>query len=107
MSRKEEQVLSYIRQVARDNVPAGSSVILYGSRARGDAAKDSDWDILIVLDKPSIERSDYDTVSYPFFEGGLSIGELFSPVLYTKEEWRRHSNTLFGYNVNSQGIKVL
>lgn len=62
---------------------------------------------LIVLDKAAIERSDYDRVSYPFFEKGLSIGELFSPVLYTKEEWRSHADTLFGYNVNSEGIKVL
>ena len=107
MSRKEKQVLSYIRQVARENVPAGGSVILYGSRARGSASKDSDWDLLIVLDKATIERSDYDRVSYPFFESGLSIGELFSPVLYTKEEWRRRADTLFGYNVNTEGIRVL
>jgi len=30
-------------------------IILYGSRARGDAQPDSDWDLLILLDGP-VER---------------------------------------------------
>jgi len=27
-------------------------IVLYGSRARGDAAPDSDWDLLVLLDGP-------------------------------------------------------
>ena len=28
---------------------------MYGSRARNEATEDSDWDLLILLDKPKIE----------------------------------------------------
>ncbi|MCS6886879.1 nucleotidyltransferase domain-containing protein [Chloroflexus sp.] len=31
-------------------------ILLFGSRARGDARPDSDWDFLIVIDRP-LERS--------------------------------------------------
>ncbi|HEY8292558.1 MAG TPA: nucleotidyltransferase domain-containing protein, partial [Thermomicrobiales bacterium] len=37
----------------RETVPAvepTAQVILYGSRARGDAEPDSDWDLLVLLD---------------------------------------------------------
>ena len=39
------QVLSLIRDTIRASEPA-AQIILYGSRARGDAREDSDWDVL-------------------------------------------------------------
>lgn len=59
---------------------------MYGSRTRGDAHADSDWDLLIILDKPSIEQSDYDNVSYPLTALGWKLGGMIIPALYTKEE---------------------
>ena len=58
--------LTRIKQTAISTIPKGGRAILYGSRARGDARKDSDWDILILLDKDTLDQSDYDNVSYPF-----------------------------------------
>ena len=66
---------------------------LYGSRARGEAHKDSDWDILIVLPKNKLEQSDYDNVSYPLVELGWILGEKINPIIYTKEEWDANSIT--------------
>lgn len=43
-------------------MPAGSSLLLYGSRARGNAREDSDWDLLILLDKPRLEA---DATAWP------------------------------------------
>jgi len=48
------QDLGFAQQVAeviRAHVPE-ARVILYGSRARGDAQPDSDWDVLIVAPAP-------------------------------------------------------
>ena len=33
-------------------VEPGAEVILYGSRARGDAHAESDWDLLVLVDGP-------------------------------------------------------
>jgi len=46
-------------------MPAGGKAILFGSQARGTARDDSDWDILIILDKEELLPSDYDNVTYP------------------------------------------
>ena len=99
--------MDFIRQVAKKSVPAGGKVVLYGSRARGEARPDSDWDLLIILNKPQLEQSDYDEVSYPFFESGLTIGQLFSPILYTRDEWENRKSTLFHYNVETEGIRIV
>ena len=67
-------------------MPPNSSLLLYGSRARGDADEDSDWDLLILLDKAQLVADDYD-VTYPFRELGWNIGEEISPHVYTKKQW--------------------
>ena len=81
------EVISSIKEVAKSALPQNSKLLLYGSRARNEAHKGSDWDLLILLDKPQIEESDYDNVSFPFTLLGWNIGELISPQMYTKKEW--------------------
>ena len=87
-----------IRETGRKVVPPGGQVWLFGSRARGDAHEGSDWDILILLDKPKITLDDYD-VGYPFREAGWEMGEEINPQVYSKEEWSRYSFTPFYKNV--------
>lgn len=38
---------------------------MFGSQARGDVYDESDWDILILLDKEKITSADFDTYAYP------------------------------------------
>ena len=76
-------VLNSIKDLASKTLPANSSLLLYGSRARGDNRPDSDWDLLILLDKPKLSSQDYD-YGYPFREFGWDIGEEISPHIYTK-----------------------
>ena len=93
------QVIDNIRQVAAQVLPKGSTLYLYGSRARGDYHKDSDWDLLVLLDKPKIEPGDFDKYSYPFVLLGWDFGEDIRPHAYTKAEWFDGPHAMFYYNV--------
>ena len=93
------QVIDSIRQVAARVLPKGSTLYLYGSRARGDYHKDSDWDLLVLLDKPKIEHGDFDKYSYPFVLLGWDFGEDIRPHAYTKAEWFDGPHAMFYYNV--------
>ena len=107
MTNKNRAVLNQIRQVARKNVPNGSLVLLFGSRARGETTKGSDWDVLIVLPKDLLRQEDYDRVSYPLVELGWVLGEQINPIVYTQHEWKRNSITPFYDNVLRDGISLL
>lgn len=86
------------------SVNKNGKVILYGSQARGTANQNSDWDILILLDKPKIEPEDFDRISYPLVELGWNEGEQISPKLYTFAEWQKRSFTPFYKNIEKEGI---
>ena len=83
-----------------------AQVFLFGSRARGDAHSNSDWDILILLDKDRITSEDMDTISYPIRELGWELDEMLNPIMYTKKEWEAKNFTPFYKNVMKEGIPL-
>lgn len=85
---------------------SGAKAILFGSRARGDFQQDSDWDILILLDKQVLDDSDYDNIAYPLYELGWKIDQMISPKLYTLNDWMKRSFTPFYKNIEEEGIAL-
>ena len=63
----DQHFINKIKKVAKEVIPSGGQLFIYGSRARGDANEGSDWDLLIILDKSKIEQSDYDNVSFSYY----------------------------------------
>ena len=103
MIKEKKEILKAINSTVRSVVP-DARVILYGSQARGDLGADSDWDILVILNKSKIEPDDYNKVMYPLYELGWENGHHFSVKLYSTSEWVKRSFTLFYKNVESEGI---
>lgn len=101
-----DNTLRSIRDTLHAVLPSRGSAILYGSRARGDARPNSDWDVLILIDKDKLEVRDYDEISYPLSELGWSLGVVISPILYTKKDWQAQSFTPFYKNVMSEGLSL-
>lgn len=82
-------------------LPKGSTLYLYGSRARGDYQDNSDWDLLILLDKKKIDQWDRDNIAFPFVEMGWDIDADIRPHTYSKEQWFNGSHSMFYYNVET------
>lgn len=104
---RQNKILKEIKGLANRlfaNLPA--VVYLYGSRARGDARENSDWDLLIVADDSIFSKNAFERFAYPFTEIGWRLGEQITPLLYSKSEWNAEHNTAFYLNVQNDAIKL-
>ena len=93
-------------ELASRVIPATGEVWLFGSRARGTANPDSDWDLLILIDKDHITFDDYCHYAYPFQELGWDIDAMISPIVYTKRDWEHSSFTPFHKNVMQERVAI-
>jgi len=100
-----QQIFQEIQALKRQILP-NEKVILFGSQARGDARPDSDWDLLVVLDKDKKEFEDEDNYSYPFSVLGWNNGIAINSVLYTKKQWEQGKIFPFYKNVMRDGIEI-
>lgn len=82
---------------------SSAKIYLYGSRARGASRKDSDWDVLILLNKDTITPEIESEITNPLFDLEIETGEIISPMVYSEEEWNtKFRVTPFYKNVMSQ-----
>lgn len=100
-------ILSQIQLLGREIIPADGHLYLYGSRARGDFHEDSDWDLLILLNKEKEEYSDFDNYSYPFIAMGCDMGVPISAHLYTMSKWNSMWFSPFYHNVEQDKIVLI
>jgi predicted nucleotidyltransferase len=99
----DKEILERIKSTVKEQAP-DAKIILYGSRARGDARSDSDWDILVLLDREKIKSPEHDRIAYPLYELGWDLGADISVFLYTMKDWEKRKFTIFHKNVEAEGI---
>lgn len=99
-------ILQQIQQLGRQLLPEDAHLLLYGSRARGDYHEGSDWDLLILLNRPQ-EASDFQNIAYPLMELGFDVGEYFSVQTYSQEEWDAMSFLPYYKNVEQDKIVLV
>ena len=84
------------------------SVILYGSYARGDFKKDSDIDILILLDLSDMDIKAYrHNLSGMTFDFNMDHDMDIKPIAKSEEQFEKWSDAYpFYANVKREGVKL-
>jgi predicted nucleotidyltransferase len=71
-----KQIFEEMQALKRQILP-DERVVFFGSRTRSDAHEDSDWDLLVLLNKGKRSFSeDYGKYGYPFSEIGDKYGTM-------------------------------
>ncbi len=83
-----------------------NQVILFGSRARGDAASDSDMDLLVIIDNFTEDAEEY--ISECAWEAGFDHGAVIVPIVYGKQEWEHGPErfSLLALSIEKEGIPI-
>jgi predicted nucleotidyltransferase len=104
MENAKSKILKQIKQIVKEREPS-AKIYLYGSRSRGTETRESDWDLLILLDKDKITSEEERKVTYPLFDLEFDTGEVISPMVYSEKEWKtKYRITPFYQNVMKEGI---
>ena len=103
---KKKVIIDRISQSIHDNDPTAEA-FLFGSRARGDNRKNSDWDILILVDNTTITNEIEDKFRNELYNLELETGQIISTFIYPKNYW----NTSLLYsplykNVTLEGVRL-
>lgn len=84
-----------------------AEVIVYGSYARGEQRRDSDIDVLILVDKPELTLEEEKRIKYPLYDLEFDTGQIISPLVLTKEDWeKRHVVTPLYENIQQEGVAL-
>ncbi|RMG21922.1 MAG: nucleotidyltransferase domain-containing protein, partial [Bacteroidetes bacterium] len=73
------------------NIFPNNEVILFGSRARGNFSKDSDWDFLILLKKKKVSKAEKEKIREKLYELELETNEVISTIIHTEDEWHKRA----------------
>lgn len=101
---EKTDILKKIKEIVHQKDPS-AKIYLYGSRSRGNARSDSDWDIVILLNKDKVTLDEERNITYPLYDLEFDSGEVISPIIYSEKEWNtKYKVTPFYKNVMQEGI---
>jgi predicted nucleotidyltransferase len=104
MKTSKTEILNQIKRIVKEKEPS-AKIYLYGSRSRGTAKDNSDWDLLILLNKDDISNEVEREITYPLYDLEFDTGEVISPMIYSEKEWNsKYKVTPFYQNVMREGI---
>ena len=99
-------LLARVKQAVHEIEPE-ADILLYGSRARGDAHVESDWDFLILLDGV-VDDARTDAIRHRLYDIEWDCGEVLCAMVRSRQEWDSslHQVTPFAKILREQGIRV-
>jgi predicted nucleotidyltransferase len=106
MKENYKNIIRKIKETVKE-IDSSAEVILFGSRARGDARKDSDWDILILVNKPKVSFKEELKFGHKIYDIALETDQCISTLVYAKNEWEtKQSVTPLYESIKQEGIHL-
>lgn len=102
----EKRLLERCRDIVLTIEP-GAEVILYGSRVRGEAGPDSDYDIFVLVDRP-LTRELEDRISFAIYDLEYEEDVILSVHVYEKGFFQSPLGmvTPLFNNVRTEGVRI-
>ena len=101
-----KKILLKIKQLVNMTEPT-ATIILYGSHARGQNTKQSDIDLLILIDNDKVTYIDEQRIKYPLYDLEFETGKVISPLIFSRKDWEtRHSITPLYQNIKKEGVQL-
>ncbi|MBI4832799.1 MAG: nucleotidyltransferase domain-containing protein [Candidatus Lindowbacteria bacterium] len=85
MNEVEKSILDRLKTLLLKRVEL-HKLILFGSRARGDADPYSDMDVAVIVNG-TMDQTIRDYISHCAWEAGFQDGIVVVPVVFTRDEW--------------------
>lgn len=82
----KNSLIQLIKDTVRATEPE-ATLILYASYVRGDRHDTSNIDLLVLVDKERITRSDHKRIKYLLYKIEFATGTIISPLVFSKQEW--------------------
>ena len=105
-TEQEAELLRRVREAVKAIEP-DAQIILYGSRARGDAEPDSDWDLLVILDG-RVDGRRASSVRHAIYAVEREVGEVFATMVRSRDKWESdlYRAMPFHVSVEREGVPV-
>ena len=86
-------------------IDPNAKIFLFGSRARNNYRKDSDWDFLI-LTKKKVTQDLKNNISDLLFEAELDTDQILTVIIQNITIWKNYSNSPIYRNITKDSIEL-
>jgi predicted nucleotidyltransferase len=100
-----EKSISNIVKFKLKKILPDAKVILFGSRARNEIHKDSDWDFLVLTNKSitnELKNRFFDTL----FEAELETDEVITGIIQNLDDWKKYKSSQIFQNIEKEGVEI-
>ena len=106
MDARDLEIANKFKNLLHDKVKL-HQVILFGSRARGDADPESDMDVLVVLNESRTPEA-RDVVSDCAWEAGFDAGVVVVPIVVSRNDWENGPEraSLLAIAIREEGVPI-